>query len=78
VVAASELGDGETFAEMISREPDPALAAEVAENCRRLLEALGDEVLRTVALAAKLGVAEITIERNLAGCREIREKCLES
>jgi RNA polymerase sigma factor (sigma-70 family) len=88
VVAASELGDGETFAEVISREPDPALAAEVAENCRRLLDALGDEVSRTVvlakmegetnrAIAARLGVSEITIERKLAGCREILEKFLE-
>ena len=90
VVAASELGDdGAAFAEVISREPDPALAAEVAENCRWLLEALGDDVLRAVALAkmegetnkaiaARLGVAEITIERKLAGCREILEKCLGS
>ena len=89
VVAASELGDGEAFAEMISREPDPALAAEVAENCQRLLDALGDEVLRTVALAkmegetnkaiaARLGVSEITIERKLAGCREILKPLLES
>jgi DNA-directed RNA polymerase specialized sigma24 family protein len=90
VVAASELGDGSTtFAEMISRDPDPALAAEVAENCRRLLDALGDGVLRTVALAkmegetnkaiaARLGVSEVTIERKLAGCREILEQCLKS
>jgi RNA polymerase sigma factor (sigma-70 family) len=89
VAAESELGDGETFAEMISREPDPALAAELAENCQRLLDALGDEVLRTVALAkmegetnkaiaARLGVSEITIERKLAGCREILKPLLES
>jgi DNA-directed RNA polymerase specialized sigma24 family protein len=89
VAAASELGDGETFAEMISREPDPALAAEVAENCRRLLDALGEGVLREIALAkmegetnkaiaARLGVAEITVERKLAGCRAILEQCLES
>jgi RNA polymerase sigma factor (sigma-70 family) len=89
VVAASELGDGEAFAEMISREPDPALATEVAENCRRLLEALGDEVLRQIAVAKmegetnkaiadRLGVSEGTIERKLAGCREILEKCLGS
>ena len=89
VVAASELGDGETFAEMISREPDPALAAEVAENCQRLLDALGDGVLREIAvakmegetnkaIAARLGVAERTIERKLAGCREILKQLLES
>ena len=89
VAVASELGDGDTFAELISREPDPALAAEVAENCRRLLDALGDGVLRQIAvakmegetnkaIAEKLGVAEGTIERKLAGCRLILKKCLGS
>lgn len=89
VVAASELGDGEAFAEMIAREPDPALAAEVAESCRRLLDALGAGVLREIAVAKmegetnkaiadRLGVAESTIERKLAGCRQILKKCLES
>jgi RNA polymerase sigma factor (sigma-70 family) len=89
VVVASELGDGAAFAELISREPDPALAAEVAENCQRLLDALGDGVLREIAvakmegetnkaIAARLGVAEITIERKLAGCREILKECLQA
>ena len=89
MLAASELGDGEIFADMISREPDPALAAEVAENCRRLLDALGNDVLRGIvvakmegetnkAIATRLGVAEVTIERKLAGCRDILKKCLES
>jgi RNA polymerase sigma factor (sigma-70 family) len=89
VAAASELGDGEAFAELISREPDPALAAELAENCRRLLDALGDGVLRAVALAkmegrtneeiAKLiGKSPASVERKLAGCREILEKWMES
>jgi RNA polymerase sigma factor (sigma-70 family) len=89
VVVASELGDGAAFAELISREPDPALAAEVAENCRRLLDALGAGVLREIAvakmegetnkaIAARLGVSEPTIERKLAGCREILKECLES
>ena len=89
VVGASELGDGEVFAELISRDPDPALAAEVAENCRRVLDALGEGVLREIAvakmqgetnkaIAARLDVAEITVERKLAVCREILKKCLES
>ena len=87
VAVASELGDGDTFAELISREPDPALAAEVAENCQRLLDALGDGMLRAIAvakmegetnkaIAARLGVCEGTIERKLAGCRKILEKWL--
>jgi cyanophycinase len=87
VVAASELDDGDVFAELISREPDPALAAEVAENCQRLLDALGDGMLREIAvakmegetnkaIAARLGVSESTIERKLAGCREILKEAL--
>jgi DNA-directed RNA polymerase specialized sigma24 family protein len=89
VVVASELGDGDAFVELLSREPDPAQAAEVAENCQRLLEALGEGKLREIAvakmegqtnkaIAARLGVAEITIERKLAGCREILKECLQS
>jgi DNA-directed RNA polymerase specialized sigma24 family protein len=87
VAAASELGDGVAFAELISHDPGPALAAEVAENCRRLLDALGDGVLRAVAvakmegetngaIAVRLGVSQATVERKLRGCRGILEKCL--
>src|SRR4051812_24377605 len=38
------------LAEVLSREPDPALAAEVADECQRLLATLGDPDLRRVAL----------------------------
>ena len=34
VVAASEMGDEAAFAELLSREPDPALAAELTESLR--------------------------------------------
>jgi hypothetical protein len=34
-----------------AREPTPALAAQVAEECRRLLDALNDDTLRSVAVA---------------------------
>jgi DNA-directed RNA polymerase specialized sigma24 family protein len=75
------------FAGLISREPDPALAAQVAEGCRRLLDALGDGVLRAVAvakmegetnegIAARLGVSVATVERKLRGCRQILEQHL--
>jgi len=36
--------------EVLANEPDPALAAEVAEECNRLLAALQDPELRRVAL----------------------------
>jgi RNA polymerase sigma factor (sigma-70 family) len=89
VTAASELGDGETLAELISREPDPALAAELAENCRRLLDKLREPVLRTVALAKMeghtneeiaglIGKSVVSVERKLARCRAILEQLLGS
>jgi DNA-directed RNA polymerase specialized sigma24 family protein len=81
VVHASALpggdeGDGPLFADLIGREPDPALDAEVAEECRRLLRCLDDPELKQVALwkmegdthaeiAAKLGCRPRTVERML-------------
>jgi DNA-directed RNA polymerase specialized sigma24 family protein len=61
---------------LLSREPTPEFAAEVAEQCRLLLAKLGDEELRAIALwkmegaaseqiAARLGKALSTIERRL-------------
>jgi len=86
VVAASALagsGDGEAdaVAAVLGREPTPALAAQVAEECQRLLEALGDDELRTIAvakmegytsaeIARRLGRGESTIERKLALIRK--------
>src|SRR5262245_5758818 len=45
VVAASEVerDAGDVFDDLLAREPDPALAAELGEQCRRLLDDLGDE-----------------------------------
>jgi DNA-directed RNA polymerase specialized sigma24 family protein len=68
--------------EVIGREPTPAFALEVAEECRRLLDRLGDEVLRSVALwkmegytveeiAARLGCVPRTVERKLRVIREL-------
>src|SRR5262245_2457363 len=61
---------------LLSREPTPEFAAEVAEQCRLLLAKLGDEELRAIALwkmegaaseqiAARLGKALSTVERRL-------------
>ena len=50
-LAAGPGGDeGALFADLIGRGPSPALAAQTAEECRRLLAGLGDEELRRVAL----------------------------
>ncbi len=49
------------LAEILSEGPTPAFAAEVAEQCERLLERLGDDQLRSIALMKMDGytVAEI-------------------
>jgi RNA polymerase sigma factor (sigma-70 family) len=70
---------------LISREPSPEFAAEVAEDCRRLLARLGDPELEKVALlrmegytveevAERLGCAPRSVKRKLALIRTIWEK----
>jgi DNA-directed RNA polymerase specialized sigma24 family protein len=67
---------------VIGDEPTPEFAAQVAEECRRLLDLLGDERLQALAvarmegysneeLAARLGVAPRTVERKLQKIREL-------
>jgi DNA-directed RNA polymerase specialized sigma24 family protein len=62
--------------EFLGREPTPAFAAQVAEECQRLLDSLGDADLRTIAvwkmegytteeIAAKVRRAPRTVERKL-------------
>ena len=61
---------------LVGVEPTPEFAAQAAEECRRLLDALGDESLRQVALARlegytndeiadRLGCARRTVARRL-------------
>jgi DNA-directed RNA polymerase specialized sigma24 family protein len=67
--------------QVIGDEPTPAFAAQVADECRRLLGLLGDDQLRALAvarlegsstgeLAARLGVAPRTVERKPHKVRE--------
>jgi DNA-directed RNA polymerase specialized sigma24 family protein len=84
VVAEADLGAEGTDEEaglvrVLGDEPTPAFAAQVADECRRLLEMLGDEQLRALArmegytsaeLAARIGVAPRTVERKLHKIRE--------
>ena len=78
----SALDDGAGVADMVSREPTPAFAAQLAEECRRRLEALSDAELQAVALAkmegcsnaeiaVRLGVVERTVERRLRLIRRL-------
>lgn len=66
-------------------EPSPELAAEVAEQCERLLGLLGDGEHRQIAIwkmegytndeiAGKLGRSVPTVERRLAAIRDTWEK----
>ena len=77
----SELVDSGA-ADMLGPEPTPELAAQVAEECGRLLDRLGNETLKSIALwkmegytneeiAAKLGCVRYTVDRKLASIRQI-------
>jgi hypothetical protein len=87
VVAEADLGAEGTdeeagLAGALGDEPTPAFAAQVAEECRRLLGRLGDDGLRALAvarmeghtteeLAARFDVAPRTIERRLRKIRAL-------
>jgi DNA-directed RNA polymerase specialized sigma24 family protein len=70
----------ELFESIGGDEPNPELAAQVAEECRRLMARLGDPTLQSVAtcklegytndeIAARLGCVTKTVERKLARIR---------
>jgi DNA-directed RNA polymerase specialized sigma24 family protein len=71
--------------QIIGREPTPAFAAQVAEECERLLACLDNPELRFIAvsrmegytseeIAARVGCAACTIERRLRLIRSIWEQ----
>jgi DNA-directed RNA polymerase specialized sigma24 family protein len=80
---AASLGRGMgVFEQVVGSEPSPDFAAMVAEEYTRLLDALGDDSLRQVALdrmegytsdeiAGRLGCARRTVARRLDLIREI-------
>jgi DNA-directed RNA polymerase specialized sigma24 family protein len=68
--------------EALGREPTPELAAQMADEYRRLLDGLGDESLRDVArwkmegwtnreIAARLDCVEPTVERKVRSIRRL-------
>jgi DNA-directed RNA polymerase specialized sigma24 family protein len=74
--------DGDRLAEIIGREPTPEFAAMMAEQFRRLLDRLGDDQLRQIALermegytadeiAERLGCARRTVARRLELIRQL-------
>src|SRR5262245_33221336 len=65
------------IADVTGREPTPAFAAQLAEECQRLMAALDDDTLRQIAVAKmegysneeisqRFGLALRTVERKLA------------
>jgi DNA-directed RNA polymerase specialized sigma24 family protein len=81
VQSLSDLDSGD-LEMVIGAEPTPELAAQVAEECGRLLERLSDPTLRSVALwkmdgctnleiASRLGCVEQTVERKVRSIRRI-------
>ncbi len=83
--AGPAAADGiDALTELIGREPGPEFAAQVAEECQRLLDGLGGEELRSIAvwkmeghtneeIAEKLGCALVTVERRLRLIRKLWE-----
>ena len=78
--------DGDDFgngiADVLGHEPTPEIAAGVAETCQVMLDRLGDDRLREIAvmtlegatpvdIAEKLGCVRRTIERKLERIREM-------
>ena len=84
--AAAGVGSAaDVLAGLAGGEPTPAAAAEVAEECGRLLALLGDGDLRRLAIwkmeghtnaeiAAKLGKSVPTVERKLTRIRQAWER----
>jgi DNA-directed RNA polymerase specialized sigma24 family protein len=74
-----------SLAELPGPEPSPALVAQVAEQCQRLLHALGDPELQQIAvrklegytveeIAAQQGLVPRTVQRRLRLIRRIWEQ----
>ena len=74
--------DDDPLAELVGREPTPEFAAMMAEEFRRLLDRLGDDQLRRIALermegytrdeiAERLGCARRTVARRLDLIRQL-------
>ena len=79
----------EAMSDFLSREPAPDLAAELADECQRLLGQLGDPQLQSIALwkvegltndeiALRLGCVSRSVERKLHRIRKLWEAELAS
>jgi DNA-directed RNA polymerase specialized sigma24 family protein len=74
-VDALEPEMGRWLEQVVGREPTPDFVAQVVDECRRLLEDLGDEGLRTVALLRMEGYTNDEIAERLGcGLRSVERK----
>jgi DNA-directed RNA polymerase specialized sigma24 family protein len=84
--AAADQSADRGIGQVLGTEPTPELAHMLAEDCHRLLDSLGDETLRRVAIwtlegygpaeiAAKLGCVRRSVERKLERIREKWSLC---
>jgi RNA polymerase sigma factor (sigma-70 family) len=82
---AGERAEEQDLCQILSREPGPEFAAQFADDCERLLRALGDRELAAVALsrmegytieeiAGRLGYSVRSIKRKLQLIRRLWEK----
>lgn len=80
-----KFADAQELAQVVSHEPRPDFAAELAENCKRLLDLLGNDELRCIAvmkmecysnneIASQLNCAPRTVERKLGLIRNLWKK----
>jgi hypothetical protein len=77
-----ELDEESVLEQALSRDPTPAFAVQMTEECERLLRGLGDEDLKSVALlrmegytvqeiAVRMGCVARTVKRKLKLIRDI-------
>ena len=89
LVEAGMLGVGGGIDQVLGTTPTPEFAALAEEHCQRLLEVLGDDMLRQIAklrlegytvdeISDRLGRAPGTIHRKLARIREIWQEHAEA
>jgi DNA-directed RNA polymerase specialized sigma24 family protein len=72
---AADAEAGRWLEQVVGREPTPGFVAQVVDECRRLLEGLGDEGLRTVALLRMEGYSNDEIAERLGcGLRSVERK----
>ena len=71
-------GSDTALGQLVDAEPTPEFAAQVADECRRLLAALGDETLRQVALWKLEGFSNDEIADKLACSRRTIARKLEA